>query len=60
MSHRFQIIGRADAPTAVDNVEKAVAAEGIYTLTGMYIGTVDMWNALPQGVYVINGTKVVK
>jgi hypothetical protein len=59
MDYRFQVIGRANVATDVEEVEAAKTA-GIYTLTGVYMGDVTMWNNLPQGVYVVNGEKKVK
>ena len=48
------------AGTGVENVESTLPAtkQGIYTLTGQYLGT-DETN-LPQGMYIINGNKVIK
>jgi hypothetical protein len=59
MDYRFQVIGRSNVATDVEEVEAAKTA-GIYTLTGVYVGDVTMWNNLPQGVYVVNGEKKVK
>lgn len=50
-----------DAVTAVDGVEadeKAATPSAIYSVDGVYMGT-DL-NALPHGVYIIKGKKVVK
>lgn len=55
---RFEIVGRQNMPTAIDNVEEAAKATGIYTITGQYLGR-DFSN-LPAGVYIVNGVKVVK
>ena len=61
MDYRFQIVERQEMPTNVETIEQTtVATEGIYTLTGQFIGDVTMWNALPKGVYVVNGEKKVK
>jgi hypothetical protein len=57
---RFSIIGRADAPTALENTNAAVKRAGIYTLQGQYLGETSMFNTLPQGVYVVDGKKVVR
>ena len=48
------------ATTSVENIESTVPAtqQGIYTVTGQYLGT-DETN-LPQGMYIINGNKVIK
>ena len=58
--YRFQIVGRRNAATALENTEAAAKAEGIYTLTGMYLGNMSVWNTLPAGIYVVNGEKMVK
>lgn len=55
---RFEILGAAKMPTAIDNVEAAAKANGIYTVTGQFLGH-DFTN-LPAGVYVVNGVKIVK
>ena len=61
IENRFQIIGIQQMPTDVEVVEEMNDnAKGIYTLTGQYIGTEDMWYNLPKGVYILNGQKVVK
>ena len=58
--YRFRLVGRRNAATAIDNVESVKTAAGIYSITGQYIGEVNMWNALPAGVYVVDGVKRVK
>ncbi len=55
---RFQIINRFDAPTAIENTEVKANVKGIYSITGMYLG--EDFNALPAGVYVVDGVKIVK
>lgn len=55
---RFEIVGRNNAPTAIDNTEVKANVKGIYTLTGQYVG--EDFKALPAGVYVVNGVKIVK
>ena len=61
IENRFQIIGIQQMPTDVEVVEEMnINAKGIYTLTGQYIGTEDMWYNLPKGMYILNGQKVVK
>ncbi len=47
--------------TAIDEVEadpSESASEAVYSVNGTYMGT--NLKALPQGVYIINGRKVVK
>ena len=61
IENRFQIIGIQQMPTDVEVIEDMNSnAKGIYTLTGQYIGTEDMWYNLPKGMYILNGQKVVK
>lgn len=55
---RFEIVAAAQMPTAIDDVEVKANVKGIYTLTGQYLG--ENFHALPAGVYVVNGKKVVK
>ena len=55
---RFEIVATAKMPTAIENTEVKADKKGIYTLTGQYLG--ENFHALPAGVYVINGKKVVK
>ena len=56
--YRFQLVAPARVPTAVENVGAKADVKGVYTITGQYIG--EDINALPKGVYIINGAKVVK
>lgn len=58
--YRFKVVGRHNAATALENTAAAAKAEGIYTLTGMYLGNMSVWNTLPAGIYVVNGEKMVK
>jgi len=58
--YRFEIIKRANMPTAIENTEAVKSTKGIYTLTGMYLGGMNVWNSLPAGIYVVNGAKRVK
>ena len=58
--YRFEIVGRANMPTAIDNTEAVKSAKGVYTITGQYVGEMNVWNTLPAGVYVVNGEKRVK
>ena len=59
--YRFQVIGRANMPTDVETVENAAGnGNGVYTITGQYMGNMSIWNTLPAGVYVVDGVKRVK
>jgi len=55
---RFEVLGAPKVMTDIDNVEAAAKANGIYTITGQFLGH-DFTN-LPAGVYVVNGVKIVK
>jgi hypothetical protein len=55
---RFEIVSVAKMPTAIENTEVKTNVKGIYTLTGQYVG--ENFEALPAGVYVVNGVKIVK
>jgi len=58
--YRFEIVEPAKLPTAIENTEAVKSAKGIYTITGQYMGEMNVWNSLPAGVYVVNGEKLVK
>lgn len=55
---RFQIVEPAKLPTAIENTEVKANVKGIYSMTGMYLG--EDFEALPAGVYVVDGVKIVK
>jgi hypothetical protein len=55
---RFEIVSRANMPTAIENTEVNANVKGIYTITGQYLG--ENFDILPAGVYVVNGVKIVK
>ncbi|MBO6307071.1 MAG: hypothetical protein J6M55_06155 [Paludibacteraceae bacterium] len=56
--YRFQLVAPARIPTAIENVNAKASAKGVYSISGQYLG--EDINALPKGVYIINGAKVVK
>ena len=55
---RFEIVGRQNMPTAIENTEAAKNAKGIFTIMGQYVG--EDFDVLPAGIYVVNGVKIVK
>ena len=55
---RFEIVGRHNTPTAIENVEAEAKAHGIYNVAGQFLG--NDFTVLPAGVYVVNGVKIVK
>jgi hypothetical protein len=60
--YRFQVVAAAKMPTSIENTEVGANAKkaGVYTLTGQYMGNASIFNALPAGVYVVDGVKKVK
>ena len=50
------ITGIATAPTTAPLLKDAP----VYDLNGRRIGTADAMDALPKGVYIVNGKKVMK
>ena len=58
--YRFKLVAPAKMPTAIEHTEVKANAKGIFTLTGQYLGEMNVWNTLPAGVYVVNGAKRVK
>lgn len=56
--YRFQIVTRANMPTAIENTEVVSNVKGIYTITGQYVG--EKFDVLPKGAYIVNGVKVIK
>ncbi len=60
INNRFQIVGRQNVTTSIDETTIQTKAQGVYTILGQYVGDITMWNTLPAGVYVVDGVKVVK
>ncbi len=58
--YRFKLVERAQMPTAIENTGAVKTVKGVYTITGQYLGEMNVWNTLPAGVYVVNGEKLVK
>ena len=59
--YRFKVIGRQEMPTEVEILEdNTIQRVGIYTLTGQYLGEMNVWNSLPAGLYIVNGEKKIK
>ena len=55
---RFEIVSRANMPTAIENTGVNANVKGIYTIMGQYLG--ENFDILPAGIYVVNGVKIVK
>lgn len=56
---RFQVVSGRTVATGVDNIN-AAAVKGVYSVLGQRVGTTENYNALPAGIYVVDGVKVVK
>jgi hypothetical protein len=51
---------KAGASTDISNIRTKVADDAVYNLHGVKVGTADKMDALPRGIYIIGGKKVVK
>ena len=60
-ANRFEIVSPRKVTTAIENTDAVKSVKGaVYTITGQYVGSVENWNVLPAGVYVVDGIKCVK
>ena len=59
-SARFLVCSARKTPTALDNCETSSQVSGVYTVMGQYVGDSSDFANLPNGIYIINGIKVVK
>jgi len=41
-------------------VRPIIADDTVYSLQGIKVGTMDQWQSLPRGFYIVNGKKIVK
>ena len=44
----------------INAVQRDVDSDAVYTLQGQKVATRSQWNALPSGIYIVNGKKVIK
>ena len=44
----------------INAVQRDVDSDAVYTLQGQKVATRSQWNALPRGIYIVNGKKVIK
>ena len=51
---------KTGASTGISNIRTKVADDAVYNLHGVKVGTADKMDALPRGIYIIGGKKVVK
>ena len=49
-----------EAVSSIETVSVAPNAGNVYNLYGVKVGTMDGWQSLPRGIYVVNGRKVTK
>ena len=50
-----------DTTTGITQVENVSKADGkVYNLNGVVVGTTQTFDALPKGIYIVNGKKVMK
>lgn len=56
---RFEMIVRR---VTTDNQEIVATpvAKGIYNVAGQYMGDANNWNNIPNGVYIVDGVKIIK
>lgn len=59
-ANRFEIVSIKNAATDVETIVEATGTKAVYTILGQYMGTTDNWNELPNGIYVVDGVKMVK
>ncbi len=51
---------KTGASTGISNIRTKAADDAVYSLHGVKVGTVGQMDALPRGIYIIGGRKVVK
>ena len=51
---------KAGGTSGIRAVERTVDNDAVYTLQGHKVATRSQWNALPRGIYIVNGQKVIK
>ena len=44
----------------INAVQRDVDSNAVYTLQGQKVATRSQWNALPRGIYIVSGKKVIK
>lgn len=60
VSNRFKVVRAPKVTTDVESATVVDKSNGVYTVLGQYVGSVNEWAILPAGVYVVNGQKIVK
>lgn len=57
---KFNLVKASSSAITDIEVDKADAIKVVYDLNGRHVGTFEDTNALPAGIYIINGKKVLK
>ena len=51
---------KSSVTAGIHKVERSVDNDAVYTLQGIKIATLQQWDALPRGIYIIGGKKKLK
>ena len=51
---------KAGVPTGIHALGRSTGHDAVYTLQGIKIATQQQWDALPSGVYIVGGKKIMK
>ena len=51
---------KSSVTAGIHKVERSVYNDAVYTLQGIRIATLQQWDALPRGIYIVGGKKKLK
>ena len=51
---------KAGVPTGIHALGRSTGHDAVYTLQGIRIATRQQWDALPSGIYIVGGKKIMK
>ena len=51
---------KSSVTAGIHTVERSVDNDAVYTLQGIKIATLQQWDALPRGIYIVGGKKKLK
>ena len=51
---------KSSVTVGIHKVERSVDNDAVYTLQGIKIATLQQWDALPRGIYIVGGKKKLK
>ena len=51
---------KASVTSGIAAVKREVDNDAVYNLQGQKVATRSQWNALPRGLYIVNGKKIIK